>query len=349
MIIYNIDKQKIGLKMIKNIIIIFTANIIAFTYSYACKDPLFEAAQEYHNKLRDVHVDPQYTHINKIKQFLLNYDAVKTEIDATQSFPALKHISNLYANLPTKAIGSWASIRNLAEGLKAQNICEIRESLKKAIENVKSRCEKALKTEQATKELSFIRYCDQPDGLWSSPRSIPHDTPFNITHGGGLFYILRFLSGMDAGYPDEGFSNLGIQVTQARPGSQIERDLSYKAYDYAGRNCSPFDYPAVLYGSIAACDLDAANRGYESSVRTEKRSKIGNIKIKIITDDKNGTYSAGGYDFAFTLDDKNFIADKVLEYKNRLETFGDSTKYRDDLILALKTLHEDVCAIEFNS
>lgn len=100
---------------------------------------------------------------------------------------------------------------------------------------------------------SAIPYQSRPKSWGDDPEKI-----VPIKHGGGLFFLMDFLTGREKGYKLERIGH-GIQVAPVH----LDRESFYAARGIY----RSMDIPVLLEGSIAAKYLDSAPNGYEAGLR----------------------------------------------------------------------------------
>jgi len=138
---------------------------------------------------------------------------------------------------------------------------------------------------------------DRPDpwGTNFTRRKIDPDKPIRISHGGGLFHILEFLTGKAKGYSlEEGCQfdktdntkkikwfmqgdGQGLQVSPDVPSSGSDRDAFYANN---ARSLRFFDYPAQLMATVKPKYLDNAVNGYEAGLRSEMIDLLTDVRVK---------------------------------------------------------------------
>lgn len=97
-----------------------------------------------------------------------------------------------------------------------------------------------------------------------------------ISHGGGLYYIRQFLTGLTEGYEASEFNGKGVFVSPTtKPGSSEFSDY------YANWKPQHFDIPAKFMAEIEARHLGAVKNENEAVLRKDKIKYLKNISIEI--------------------------------------------------------------------
>ncbi|MBS0358776.1 MAG: hypothetical protein JSS53_05885 [Proteobacteria bacterium] len=101
----------------------------------------------------------------------------------------------------------------------------------------------------------------------------------HISHGGGLFYIIDFLTGRKPGYALEAYG-LGLQVAPSddENGFYYQRANEYAIQSFLQRGF--FDLPATLKATISCKSLMPAKNCYEAGLRPEYTSKLNGVSIE---------------------------------------------------------------------
>lgn len=136
-----------------------------------------------------------------------------------------------------------------------------------------------LQTAMRVQEAYFLQYgwyrnsrpVSKRPSQWGSKRGVQPEDNIDFSHGGGFFYILKFLKGETQGYRLER-PGVGLQVSPQTLEHERDNYYSGKAYRY-------FDYPARLSGRIQAQYLDSANNGYEAGLRSDFRGFLEHITM----------------------------------------------------------------------
>ena len=118
-------------------------------------------------------------------------------------------------------------------------------------------------------------------GDWEDKSGVKYatsDEVINISHGGGLFYIIDFLTGRKQGYRLESYG-LGLQVSPARDkkNDNYQRAGSYAILSYTR---GFFDLPAKLEAQIPCGKLLRAHLHYEAGLRPEHKTELKNVIIE---------------------------------------------------------------------
>jgi hypothetical protein len=101
----------------------------------------------------------------------------------------------------------------------------------------------------------------------------------NISHGGGIRYLKKFMRGKSKGYELERRAGKGIQVTPHE--KDISDSITSRGPDYASRaSARHFDDPVLMTAKIKRKHLMAANNKYEAGLTADKIKKLKDIKIK---------------------------------------------------------------------
>ncbi len=123
------------------------------------------------------------------------------------------------------------------------------------------------------------------DKLWIDKANVNLSEPIernssiHFSHGGGLFYILQFLTGESPGYeaPTE-YTGKGIFVS---PGLKSGTNLKIDNF-YANRYATHFDIPAALTAEIRAEYLGEVPNTYEAVLRNSNLSHLNHISISVL-------------------------------------------------------------------
>ncbi len=285
----------------------------------------------------DILVHPDYTQESRLKWLLENSQTVIQAIDsaaARQQWGELKYLGYLYLNVPVKRYFQGESGNNLHQSMFVEkHINNVATIFKDKIMYIVS-AYSAYTNKQNLPTYLYPKNCPLPY-LGPTGTELQLDQQIDVSHGGTLFYALRFLLGMEEGYFLEGSNAhceepaLGIQVTPITNEAQ-RKNLAYKPYNYALRTISYLDYPIVLFAQIQTQYLDKAHLGYEAGLQTKNRSNLKNIRLEVIEKYENNSRI-----FEMSQKEKSFIYSKIDESIKYLESLGDPTPYRTELISAL--------------
>lgn len=118
---------------------------------------------------------------------------------------------------------------------------------------------------------------EKKEGFWRGldGKNDNKELSVNISHGGGLFYIMDFLRGRSQGYSLE-YNGLGLQVSP----NDSSRDFSYAVR----KSRYHFDRPAIFSARIPAGYLTSAVRPYEAGLRPESLPALRDIEITAVSE-----------------------------------------------------------------
>lgn len=162
--------------------------------------------------------------------------------------------------------------------------------------------------------------------FWNPNGKVNPETLVDITHGGGLQYILDCFENKEEGYNLE-LGGLGIQVHPDAPECRISK-YNNRPCHYAERQMPlRLDFPAILTGKIKAKHLLPAWNSYEAGIRIPSLKYIENPKIILCAesdDIKNNKELARGSTNIF---DEITAFNRFLprELRKRMEEFNNKT------------------------
>ncbi len=289
---------------------------------------------------------PGYTRAEKIENFLNNSEKIFEDIDKAASDgdrPLLKEMAREKIFAVSEKY-KRSDIRKIAQ--KFQEEKEIEEIASDIVTVLKSMKVKELKKRSVSAE--------NGDKIQETKKSLPrrsYDKKLDIepqeiqdiSHGGGLFYIIEFLLGMVEGYPDDDGCNpnYGIYV---RAMGENDRDAmfmldSVEHYAVDPDHATRLDYPAMFFGEIEAQYLDEVPKPIEAVLKSENRNKLKKIKIKLLPDAEG---ISKRYSVRTSPQEKVFIISKLQSYITRLQSYGAMSEYR---ILAASAIQELIISL----
>lgn len=114
---------------------------------------------------------------------------------------------------------------------------------------------------------------------WGKCWGLPPTTEVEISHGGGLNFLLDCFEGKERGYRLERGIGVGLQVHPHAPPDHTNSRRN-RVFHYA-RNIPirHFDFPAILTGKVPAKYLLTANKGYEAGIRVHHLKHLKEAKI----------------------------------------------------------------------
>ncbi len=109
-----------------------------------------------------------------------------------------------------------------------------------------------------------------------------------VQHGGGLYYLKAWSSGLRRGYPLANGRGLGIWVHPKKVDESLGKDITALTHSYSNRAHEWFDMPAALTATVAAEHVLSTGRTWEGTITTKDRVRLrkplshgeGNLKEK---------------------------------------------------------------------
>ena len=271
---------------------------------------------------------PGYTRAEKIENFLDNSEDIFEDIDKAASDrnrPLLKEMAREKIFAVSENY-KRSDIRKIAQKFQEENeIEEIASDIVKVLENmkVKERKKRSVSAENGDKiqeTKKSLPRCSYDKKLDKEPQEIQ-----DISHGGGLFYIIEFLLGMVEGYPDDDGCNpnYGIYV-RAMDKNDKDATSTLVRVEHLGRvehyavdpdHATRLDYPAMFFGEIEAQYLDAVPKLIEAVLKSENRNKLKKIKIKLLPDAEG---ISKRYSVRTSPQEKVFIISKLQGYTHSI-------------------------------
>lgn len=219
--------------------------------------------------------------VNLVKKTTKTINRLVADSDFESLFKLSANLGNKFSSANTLALCSEEALFSFARFAKypsTESAVKFSEALIKDLDNIFNQCKEGC-TYQQQSQASTREIQRQKLPCWmENSEDLNPDDLIKISHGGGYFFIERFLQGNHPGYNLEIQCGLGIHVSPyLHP--DCKKTIIAKAKKYMINAPAYLDRPARLEAEIPVKYLIRVKNAYEAAINTECLKYLQNVRI----------------------------------------------------------------------